>query len=47
VEFAKLIAVLGSTLGAEEAMAAIDTNKDGKISLHEMCHWFERPEENV
>jgi len=46
-EFSKLIAVLGSTLTIEEAIAAIDTNKDGKISVDELVHWFERTEEDV
>mmetsp|Transcript_1919 Transcript_1919/g.2546 ORF Transcript_1919/g.2546 Transcript_1919/m.2546 type:complete len:321 (-) Transcript_1919:73-1035(-) len=45
-ELGKLIAVLGSTLPAEEVMVWMDKNGDGKISKEEFVDWMERPQDS-
>ena len=45
-EVGKMLAVLGSTLPSDEAMIAIDKNKDGKISRAEFIEWMARPDDH-
>lgn len=45
-ELGKLIAVLGSTLPAEEVMMWMDKDGDGVISKEEFIDWMERPKDD-